>query len=117
MNQIATSVEQSKKLLEAGIPAYTASMTHFMNKFANNEYVLANRSARRQKDGEIPAWTLYDLLDYLPLEFMLCSVDGGRCILIIPDDIRATFIGNGNLIDAVIKALIWCKNKGYKFKD
>jgi hypothetical protein len=108
-----TSMEQSMKLLNNGIPAYTASMTYSVCGIG--EYALVNRSIREQ--GEIPAWTLSDLLDYLPLEYMLSNVGGPRCILIIPNNIQATFFGDAGLIDAVMKALIWCNDHAYKFKD
>jgi hypothetical protein len=66
---------------------------------------------------DIPAWTLGALLDYLPLGYMLNSVDGGQCVLIVPNNLNATFFGDGSLFRAAIKALIWCKKKGFEFKD
>lgn len=114
--QIVTSLEQSKKLLDAGITSpHKAGMTYVYGGEFRREYDLAYRLRRMKED--IPAWTLSELLDCLPLEYSLCSADGGLCLLIIPNNIPAVFYGTGSLFDAVIQALIWCDKHAYKFKD
>lgn len=88
MSKIATSVEQSKELLELGIDPNTASMfwAHLNTKNKDNNsckivsvlHVLKSRGMSSFKEIEkcqsdyvsfSPAWTLEDLIELLPSEF------------------------------------------------
>lgn len=73
-NSIATSLEQSKLLLELGIDPNTASMCRYMETpyitdniikcCAYSDAIVRHSSDKRDKIS--PAWTLGDLLDLLP---------------------------------------------------
>lgn len=113
-NSIATSVEQSKKLLEMGIDPNTASMWYNKWTFKSaSGYVLSVGAP--VPDDAIPAWTLGNLISILPNKVV---IDGSHCFL----SLRKTgilYLGimtlnvhlripteNDNLIDACCKMII-----------
>lgn len=62
MKKIATTIEQSRKLIELGLDAATSDMQYF--PLGDNKYDLVTyKSCTR---GVIPAWSLSALLDILP---------------------------------------------------
>ena len=75
VNNIATSIEQSKILLKLGIDASKASMSYLTNAFEGNENdyrysipykeVCVNAAFYNRKH-KLPAWTLVDLIELLP---------------------------------------------------
>lgn len=116
---IATSVEQSKELLELGIDPNTASMSYDRYEFKGKSgYTLACTSTNSpfpHKDA-IPAWTLGNLIEFLPDEI---TKDGQKYTLSIgKDEISYIYINTqrivpvaclcnfeGNLIDAAVEAI------------
>ena len=82
-NKIATSIEQSKKLTELGLNAYTADMNYCNSSYKGKDYVggwkLSLQSPQEAKSilnktvtdwstywEIIPAWSLSALMDILP---------------------------------------------------
>lgn len=129
MNNIATSIEQSKKLLELGIDPSTASMI-WVSLGKNCKWIL---NLAPYKDDEKdnfwayrPAWTLVDLIKLLPCEV----IEGGRHyyldiskfsvrygierVFYISDFYLniAEFMGKKTLIDLVVEAIIILKERG-----
>lgn len=119
MNTIATTVEQAKELLDLGIDPNTASMSYDRYEFKGKSgYTLACTSTNSpfsHKDA-IPAWTLVDLIEFLPDEI---TKDGQKYTLSIgKDEISYIYINTqrivpvaclcnfeGNLIDAAVEAI------------
>lgn len=68
MNEICTSIEQSKKLLELGIDVNTADMCH-RYRWSNNSFINlpCTEKAREPITGDIPAWSLTALLELMSL--------------------------------------------------
>lgn len=68
---IATTVEQSKHLVEIGIPMESADMTYEKLAIGNNfseelQYILCLTQFRFYSGIGVPAWSLSALLDLLP---------------------------------------------------
>ena len=70
--RIATSIEQSKKLIELGIDVNTADMDYipFANDPKNYDCVI-NLWNNEHEDGWIPAWSLSALLSALPFDLIV----------------------------------------------
>lgn len=76
-NKIATTIEQSKKLLELGIDPSTADMLYcydFMARCVTDLNVITQ--FLQPTKGDIPAWSLSALLNLLPLSI---PYDNGHC--------------------------------------
>lgn len=63
MTDQVTSIEQSKRLIELGVPAGKASMV-YRKRYIKNDYVLDMES--REMEVIAPAFTVADLLGLLP---------------------------------------------------
>ena len=72
MAQIATTIEQSKKLIELGIDVNTADMFYYKENIFNNALSVFNgqllvRGNSELKDEDtIPAWSLSALIELMP---------------------------------------------------
>lgn len=72
-NRIATTREQSQRLLRCGVPADTADMCWYKAKSPNKEgyswmLISENYLKRRSSDEFVPAWSLSALLGLLPFK-------------------------------------------------
>lgn len=132
-NSIATSLEQSKLLLELGIDPNTASMCRYME----TPYITDNiikccaysdaivRHSPEKRDKISPAWTLGDLISILPNMIVVDNLE--YRLELTKDEIRYAgrgyirllkgfvFIGddsNSTLIDIAVKAIVELKKKG-----
>ena len=65
MKDQVTSIEQSKRLIELGVPAGKASMV-YRKRYIKNDYVLDMES--REMEVIAPAFTVADLLGMIPAE-------------------------------------------------
>lgn len=72
MKDQVTSIEQSKRLIELGVPADKASMV-YRKRYIKNEYVLDVLS--REMEVIAPAFTVADLLAVLPKKII---TNGGK---------------------------------------
>ena len=71
MNKICTSIEQSRKLIELGLPVDTADMwwnIDIVDKFGIDSYSDIP-SCCNVSDTDIPAWSLSALFELLPSAF------------------------------------------------
>lgn len=119
MNNICTSFEQSKKLIELGIDVNTADMcwtNHLFNAFLSSwriestspqEYKnLLDRFAVRGYLIE-PAWSLTALLDMLTEQDFVIKTVGNEFNIDIP--IRRCKIWFSSLLDAAFEMVCWLK--------
>lgn len=125
--RIATSIEQSKELIELGIDVNTADMDYipFANDPKNYDCVI-NYWNNEHEDDWIPAWSLSALLNILPLDiivnnnkryvFSMCkSLDkNGETYAIKYTVFNTTFylyLTNfyNNPVDAVFEMVVWLK--------
>ena len=122
-NKIATTVEQSKKLLELGIDEGTADM--YWWHYEKKTYLSGMYDGEFNKHEEdVPAWSLSALLEMLPLKINvgndLCplkidkeynnknlKVDYGVCYL----DKNSNGVGyfKENTLDAVFEMIVYLK--------
>ena len=69
-SQIATSIEQSERLLALGLKKETADMVHFFSQSLAQDWTIVplsdGETARYIQGLEIPAWSLGRLLEMLP---------------------------------------------------
>lgn len=129
-NNIATSLEQSKLLLELGIDRNTASMCRYIYITDNiikcctySDVVI--RYSSEKWDEIFPAWTLDDLISILPNMIVVDNLE--YRLELTKDEIRYVgrgyirllkgfvFIGddsNSTLIDIAVKAIVELKKKG-----
>ena len=133
-NNIATSVEQSKLLLELGIDPNTASMCRYMETPYITDDIIKCRAysdvivrySPEKRDKISPAWTLGDLISILPnmipiegvkhlLEITkreiryvrrIGGIKGYKRCAIISDD------SNSTLIDIAVEAIVALKKEG-----
>lgn len=127
INQV-TSIEQSKRLIELGVPAEKASMVWETISFVHNPTLLiweANTDMKYwQVDnlGYVPAFTIADLIDILP------TVCGGFQIGLdrvrkdnthifyedYADSSHIIFFIENSLVESCVKAIEWVLSNNYK---
>lgn len=124
-NQV-TSIGQSKRLIELGVPADKASMV-YRKRYIKNEYVLDVLS--REMEVIAPAFTVADLLEkVLPnviqdahntYELTLKAVVGGGwrfCYTPVLTQLEADNIGEkmgDSLIELLCNRIEWAVSNGY----
>ena len=121
MAQIATTIEQSKKLIELGLDVNTADMWYV------KDYLIAkNQELDKPSDNEIkdvfPAWSLSALLDILPFPQLskdkLGSGKVGWMVSVYPDNCRYDSCWHNNPIDAAFEMMVYVlENKNPKSKE
>lgn len=135
MKDQVTSIEQSKRLIELGVPAEKASMVweYWINQdFSKDvpEEVFYNLNTKTNRgtdscDRDIPAFTVADLLGLLPSVIFIAirlnptlektGEDGwdfefGQ----ISQDEEYGFARNKSLIDLLVGRIEWVMSNGYK---
>lgn len=128
MKEQVTSIEQSKRLIELGVPAEKASMVWETISFVHNPTLLiweANTDMKYwQVDnlGYVPAFTIADLIDILP------TVCGGFQIGLdrvrkdnthifyedYADSSHIIFFIENSLVESCVKAIEWVLSNNYK---
>lgn len=94
----ATTIEQSKRLLDAGVDPRTAD-AYYM-PFDNYKIAHSNYGALIP-DYDIPAWTLSALLDLLPNYCILYKTDNGQSIM----HVNSKATSGGRFPDAISAAV------------
>lgn len=115
MARIATSIEESKRLLELGIYPNTADMrwryNHNTHKHDDIPQVLAVRNWDDPYNKDIPAWSLGALLDICPYDRDV-YFDRNRYGIWIDTELT-TMPFDGDYIGAVVKTIELLVNEGY----
>ena len=126
MKDQATSIEQSKRLIELGVPADKASLV-YRKRYIKRDYVLDVED--REMEVIAPAFTVADLLEkVLPnviqdahntYELTLKAVVGGGwrfCYTPVLTPLEADNIGDemgDNLIELLCNRIEWIVSNGY----
>ena len=128
MAQIATTIEQSKKLIKLGINVNTADMTYNAIVVSGEDKMLINGWKLKVgldseiKDNDfsyrngytIPAWSLSALLDILPFpQLSKDKLGGGKVgwmVSVYPNDCRYDSCWHDNPIDACYEMIIKLRN-------
>lgn len=125
---IATTREQSARLLQCGVPAESADMCYDSGALSLMDYDSAvhERDSRRETYEVVPAWSLNSLLGLLPDiityggyqwgMFMTKLSKDSVCISYARWDNFNSTIGHlsGNAIEACVKAIEWLTANGYQ---
>lgn len=131
-NQV-TSIEQSKRLIELGVPAEKASMVWFPEyKIGDNklpiypagtyELVMKYKSFGDMEDKVIPAFTVADLIAILPttcegFQIGLDRVRNDSTHIFYEDcaDLsHIVFFIENSLVESCVKAIEWVISNNYK---
>ena len=128
-NQICTSIEQSKKLLELGVNPETADMK--IDLYFPNEPTVTPTDVNidwSKQDEFIPTWSLYRLIElcpeYINLDgyadttywFKLYKLDNK--IIYENDYDRWIYLGDGdNLFDTLIDCIEWLIKEKYFYQE
>ena len=124
------SIEQSKKLIEAGLDLNTADMfiSTLLNKeeyFVNNRKLQQRGTAPWLEDGtEIPCWSLGRLIELMPREnqnntFEIAPsdvIENGYAVILHTEKYYMPF-NEQTLIDAVVNAIVWLLENNYIKKE
>lgn len=130
-NQV-TSIEQSKRLIEQGVPAEKASMVWFPeykigdNKLpiyptGNYELVMKYKSFSDMEDKVIPAFTVADLIAILPtacggFQIGLDRVRNDSTHIFYEDYANSShivFFIENSLVESCVKAIEWVVSNNY----
>lgn len=141
MKDQVTSIEQSRRLLELGVPAEKASMVweywinHDFSKDVPEEvFYNLNTKTNREADScdrDIPAFTVADLLGMLPPDIpavgeqnhdYFLTLSNGFCWCLRYENSRMPhmYIGEKlefDLIDLLCDRIEWLLSNGYKLND
>ena len=121
--QIATTIEQSRKLLELGLKAETADCCYY---YYDGEYLIAFAEDAKYP-SDIPAWSLHRLIEMMPeyvhkgnahFERTLFpnSIDYFRDLYKDCGDVVISF-DSPNLYDRLIHCVEWLIKEGYFNKE
>ena len=126
---IATSIEQSKKLLELGLSKESADMLyqcvgftiHATEGYKDFRYRLRTLEDAEHKyadEFDVTAWSLSALLRLLPFpvlwQEMLAGMIGWKCkVTILEDETTHTSPLQDTEIDAVLDCIVWLIETNY----
>jgi hypothetical protein len=117
---IATTIEQSKHLLELGLDSKTADMCFEMYK-GNWTLTVGKKSAQVNRGLAIPAWSLYALLNVMRKlnATITLQIIGNSTFLRIKDNgfIWQKDIHTQNPMDAVYGGMLWLFEQGLIRKE
>jgi hypothetical protein len=136
MTQIATTIEQSKRLMELGVPVETADMCYIFTD-ENGENISSMEVADAEEDGheittslqlresgnfdysyatDVPAWSLSALIDVLPKHIndhtAVLSMEIFGCVVVAGYKTEKSMIvchQYADIYDAAIDLLQWLK--------
>lgn len=122
ITQIATTQDQSSRLLRYGVSADTADMCYDSGALSLMDYDSAvhERDSRRESYEVIPAWSLSSLLGLLPKEMGIAvgaypGSDKYTCFTLIDPDIEPIVVDTA--IEAVVQMIEQLTNNGYKLNE
>lgn len=121
-NQV-TSIEQSKRLIDLGVPAEKASMV-YRKRYIKNDYILD--VSDREMGVVAPAFTVADLMGLIKPSIFTTNelnpclekiTDNGEWAFEfgqISEDEDFGYARNGSLIDLLVGRIEWILFNGYK---
>lgn len=123
--QIATTKEQSARLLQCGVPAESADMSWNKAKAANRDgyaWLLLSENFLKSDNSDrcVPAWSLSALLELMPKEMGIAvgAYPGSNkyaCFTLIDPDVEP--IVADTAVEAVVQMVEQLKNNGYKLNE
>lgn len=132
-NQV-TSIEQSRRLLELGVPAEKASMiyqSHFTQGesklYAQPYQVNGYPPKEKIREDVVPAFTVADLLEMLPefidknkslfIECRLVCDSGSKWCIGYRDRVTLWIDSESSLVDVCILGIEWLLSNDYKLES
>lgn len=131
MKEQVTSIEQSKRLIELGVPAEKASMVWFpeykivdnaIRIVPNGNYKLIIKNPYILKDKVVPAFTVADLIAILPtacggFQIGLDRVRNDSTHIFYEDYEKSShivFFIENSLVESCVRAIEWVLSNNYK---
>ena len=121
-SQIATSIEQSRRLLELGLRKETADMCWIA--MSGGHYIYATPWSYHSRGNDIPAWSLHRIIDMMPFDVI---PEGGfdNCFTLIktyPQGYSVEYDGfsyyyKENIYDTLIEGIEHLIKEGYFPKE
>ena len=112
-----TDLDQSKKLVEAGLDPNTADMHIIDQSYGNHGYfdtaLCYSKWDAVHTDGYLPCWSLGRLIGLILYEPFISNQDGTWFVSFDVDDTHSHQFSKETLIDTVIESIIWLLEKGY----
>ena len=131
-SQVATSIEQSKRLLELGLKKETADMMYITDGRVPEEYrhydlVPEYYESCLEDIVHIPAWSLHRLVEMIPLDIWHTEYEDGPRLKhtfwfckhapSYNSVENIDFMAHPNLYDNIIDCIEWLINEDYFNKD
>ena len=126
MKSQVTSIEQSKRLIDLGVPAEKASMV-YRKRYIKNDYILD--VSDREMGVVAPAFTVADLMGLIKPSIFTTNelnpclekiTDNGEWAFEfgqISEDEDFGYARNGSLIDLLVGRIEWILSNGYKLNE
>ena len=112
-----TDLNQSKKLLEAGLDPNTADMHIIDQNYENGGYfdtaLCYSKWDATHVDGYLPCWSLGSLLELVPYELFISNQDKTWFVSFDVDDNHSHQFSKETLLDVVIESIIWLLEQGF----
>ena len=120
--QIATTIEQSKRLLELGLKPETSDMHHY--KWSEGYWEIQSCPPRGSNSRFIPAWSLHRLITILPLKIeddysteSFLKIEGSNIVYKVKDIFIYNSFEKNNIYDNIIDCIEWLIKDYYFNKD
>lgn len=119
-NQV-TSIEQSKRLIELGVPADRASMVYRKTNIVG----IVRLEVKKGKDGVVaPAFTVADLLAVLPktiwgnqkgwIHLIIRFPNEDHCKIVYDNSYNILWKCDGSLLSCIVETIGWVITNGYR---
>lgn len=113
MTHIATTIEQSKKLIELGLDKYTCDM-YYYKEFGDN-YILQipfgehfnNKQFFEESPDDVPAWSLSKLLELMPFPLLTQHKNNKWYMVTYPNGKHISLDEENNPIDAAFEMMCY----------
>lgn len=121
MSNIATTIEQSRHLLELGLDPKTADMYYLPQVMNEGETLWPIDEGYDLDDADQPAWSLSALLEVIPKEcepdIQKSPISGVYFAYCFADRKAHITDDHGNAIDAAYEMVCWLLTSGWKEKS
>lgn len=128
---IATTKEQSERLVKCGVSSDTADMCYDSGALSLMQYnsAINERDIRRENYEVLPAWSLSRMLELLPkrlrsyyrrggyYQMVLTIVTKDWCLSYREYDFSLKAFFGESPIEACVKAVEWLTSNGYKLNE